>query len=216
MLFWLNLPSVNGCTDSLALVKRAMSFRGPPLERCCRWYFFSSDKGIKRFSILWYCTSTWERRKRRPSCFSASNCTCESLNWLTMLHLGLSGLLLGSKWTSFLSNWVWSTYASFTIWGKKRGELSWISVLSAALLKSLDKLSAGRECGAYFHDSCYTRFLAVAVVKESQLPFFHHSHEVARLEMIDNSEEHSHRERRICTRLLTQSLLRVLCWLSLF
>lgn len=123
MLLWLNSPSVKGCTDSLALVKRAMSFRGPPLERCCRWYFFSSDSGIKRFSILWYCTSTWERRKHQPSCFSVSNCTYESLNWLTMLHLGLSGLLLGSKWTSFLSNWVWSTYASFTIWGGKKGEI---------------------------------------------------------------------------------------------
>lgn len=35
--------------------------------------------------------------------------------WFTMLHLGLSGLLLASKWTSFLSNCVWSTYASLTI-----------------------------------------------------------------------------------------------------
>lgn len=31
-----DLPVVSGCTESLALVKSAMSFRGPPSARCCR------------------------------------------------------------------------------------------------------------------------------------------------------------------------------------
>lgn len=56
---------VRGCTESLAFVKSAMSFRGPPWSRCCRWYFFSSDRGRKRFIILWYWTSTWERGRER-------------------------------------------------------------------------------------------------------------------------------------------------------
>lgn len=72
-LWWptniLDLPVVRGCTESLALVKSAMSLRGPPLARCCRWYFFSSERGRKRFIILWYWTSTWERRKQnQQSC----------------------------------------------------------------------------------------------------------------------------------------------------
>lgn len=60
-------PVVRGCTESRALVKSAMSFRGPPSARCCRWYFFSSDKGTKRFIILWYWMSTWERRVKKNS-----------------------------------------------------------------------------------------------------------------------------------------------------
>lgn len=68
-----DLPVVSGCTESLALVKSAMSFRGPPSARCCRWYFFSSDKGIKRFIILWYWTSTWERHTSKKNSSACSN-----------------------------------------------------------------------------------------------------------------------------------------------
>lgn len=46
-----------------------------------------------------------------------------------------------------------------------------------------------------FNDSCYPWFLAVAVVKESQLPFFHLPHKIACLKMMDNLEECSHREK---------------------
>lgn len=46
------IPVLRGCTESLALVKSAMSLRGPPLARCCRWCFLSSDRGRKRFIIL--------------------------------------------------------------------------------------------------------------------------------------------------------------------
>lgn len=64
---WDLSPAVRGCTESLALVKSAMAFRGPPLAWCCRWYFFSSDRGRKRFIILWYWTSTWEREENKIS-----------------------------------------------------------------------------------------------------------------------------------------------------
>lgn len=126
----LYLPAVRGCTDSRALVNSAMFLRAPPRFTCCRWYFLSSERGIKRFIILWYWTSTWrgaKKRKKRKSevvpghQLSQRRClVCQ----LTMLHLGLSGLLEASKWTSFLSNWVWSTYASFTIWRGKCGRWS--------------------------------------------------------------------------------------------
>lgn len=108
-----DVPVVSGCTESLALTKSAVSFRGPPSARCCRWYLFSSDKGRKRFSILRYWTSTWERRAHTHQ--HAQRSDTGHIFRFTMLHLGLSGLLLASKWTSFLSNCVWSTYASFTI-----------------------------------------------------------------------------------------------------
>lgn len=36
--------------------------------------------------------------------------------------------------------------------------------------------------GAYLHDSCYPRLLAVAVIEESQLTLFHLPHEVACLQ----------------------------------
>lgn len=123
------LPAVRGCTDSRALVKSAIFFEAPPCFTCCRWYFLSSESGIKRFIILWYWTSTWRRAKAKKirsctCCASAAHqllrCWCLTCRF-TMLHLGLSGLLEASKWTSFLSNWVWSTYASFTIWRSKCG-----------------------------------------------------------------------------------------------
>ena len=51
----------------------------------------------------------------------------------------------------------------------------------------------------YFDESCYPRFLAVAVVKESQVSDFHLPHEIARLQMIDNLEEHPHRGQNLHT-----------------
>lgn len=61
----LYLPAVRGCTDSRALVKSAIFFEAPPCFTCCRWYFLSSESGIKRFIILWYWTSTWRRAKSK-------------------------------------------------------------------------------------------------------------------------------------------------------
>lgn len=64
----LKIPAVRGCTESLALVNSAMSFRGPPWARCCWWYCLSSERGRNRFTVLWYWTSTWKRRRQtQPS-----------------------------------------------------------------------------------------------------------------------------------------------------
>lgn len=63
----LHVPLVRGWTDSLALVKRAMPFRDPPLALCCRWIFFNSDSGMKRFNILSNWTSTWQSNMKQAS-----------------------------------------------------------------------------------------------------------------------------------------------------
>lgn len=64
--------------------------------------------------------------------------------------------------------------------------------LNNIFLKSLEYFQQTKKV-THFHDSCYPRFLAVAVIKESQLPFFHLPHKVACLEMIDSLEELSRR-----------------------
>lgn len=53
--------------------------------------------------------------------------------------------------------------------------------LSAASLESSEHDPQG-QTGTYCHESRYPRLLAVAVVKESQLAFFHLPYEVARLQ----------------------------------
>lgn len=74
---------------------------------------------------------------------------------------------------------------------KKRGRAVCSFVRITVFSAARDKKRA-----TYFNDSRYPRVLAVAVVKESQLLFFHLSHKVARLQMIHNSEEEPHREKK--------------------
>lgn len=168
---------VRGCTESLALVKSAMSFRGPPLVRCCRWYFFSSDRGRKRFVILWYWTSTWERRRQdQPSCLIViSNCIFKS--WISLPCSTWGCLVYWLHQNEHLSYQTECGPHKLPSQSRKR-KYSLISCLSAALFKSLQHYPQ-RWTATYLHDSCYSRFLAVAVVKESRLTFFHLPHKIA-------------------------------------
>lgn len=167
-----DLPVVSGCTESLALVKSVMSFRGPPWTRCCRWYFFSSDKGIKRFIILWYWTSTWETHIKKNSA-ACSNVTA-----------GMSFGLPCSIWGCLVYCWHQSGRLSYqTVCGPHTlPSQSRYKTTSGVTLVHLSQSQHQQDRRwTCLHESCYPWILAVAVVEEGHLPLLHLPHKITGL-----------------------------------
>lgn len=179
----ISIPLVRGWTESLALVKRDMSFRGPPLALCSRWYFFSSERGRKRFIILWYWTSTWQMENMKENQFNPHQ-------WDSCLE-PLAMNMKAFNCLYQLANSLYRYHAPFGVFW-----FAWciimdiflvkLSVVHICLLYNLEKTTQVRhyfiqpvyisiyfhlgKTEAYFHDSYNPRFLAVAVVKERLLP----------------------------------------------